>query len=512
MEVEAAQTGCLEDYLKQTGWGVYHNFILSVTCACLMVHALTFISIIYAVALSSCDALFIPSKNALRIFSGYLIGSASGGLVANSLSDRYGRRRCLTYSLICMFFSSFTAAFGYNTFVVIGATFILGVGLETSAVQIRLLLVEVLCKEKRGFWMAFCNVSWTFGYSLITFLVILVETPAIFNSTEEGTKLASWRLMFAVSGGASLIMACVCALLEESPRFYLKIGRNYLAYILLKQVYAINKSSFADTFQVREEELSNLIQPYGLNYSEPLSYWSIVKRNCWRVWKSVQLMFSKRFCRISWALMLLKAPVLIVGFFQINLVFARLLMLDDASTERFEGLDFIYPIFQTSEAKRGLNSTSGMCANTNNNQVFYSNFLVLTWSSLPGEILCMLFVDKLGRKFVSFAGFLLASSSCLLMGFMENQWVRMTAACFGMSSLAAALATITLVNMEVFPTAIRGTSNGITSFPGYVLGVFFLNLIAIQPRLFIIVMGISYFCLSIFTCFLPEFKEQPMTE
>ncbi|ENN83123.1 hypothetical protein YQE_00513, partial [Dendroctonus ponderosae] len=77
-----------------------------------------------------------------------------------------------------------------------------------------------------------------------------------------------------VSGGASLIMACVCALLEESPRFYLKIGRNYLAYILLKQVYAINKSSFADTFQI-------------------------------------------------------------------NLVFARLLMLDDASTERFPAGKFL---------------------------------------------------------------------------------------------------------------------------------------------------------------------------
>lgn len=134
--------------------------------------------------------------------------------------------------------------------------------------------------------------------------------------------------MFAVSGGAGLIMACVCALLEESPRFYLNVGRNYLAYLLLKQLYAINNSSFADSFkvslgvvsgvflsswQVREEELSNLIKGYGLNYSEPVSYWSIVKRNCWRVWKSLQLMFSKRFCRISWALILLKMSVLVVG-------------------------------------------------------------------------------------------------------------------------------------------------------------------------------------------------------
>lgn len=167
-----------------------------------MVHALTYVSLIYAVALSGCDELFISSKNASRVFSAFLIGrtkewktrlmltpsgSAFGGLVANSLSDRYGRRRYLTYSLICMFFSSFTAAFGYNTFVVIGASLFLGVGwknqlhspkssptipwvyrLETCAVQIRLLLVEVLCPEKRGFWMALCNISWTFGYSLIT--------------------------------------------------------------------------------------------------------------------------------------------------------------------------------------------------------------------------------------------------------------------------------------------------------------------------------------------------------
>lgn len=53
------------------------------------------------------------------------------------------------------------------------------------------------------------------------------------------------------------------------------------------------------------------------------------------------------------------------------------------------------------------------------------------------------------------AGFLLANSSCLLMGFTENQCIRMTAACFGMSSLATVFATsFRFVNMKVFPTAI----------------------------------------------------------
>lgn len=49
-----------------------------------------------------------------------------GGLLGNAFADRYGRKRSLVNSLICIFAASFTAAFSYNIYVVIAASFILG--------------------------------------------------------------------------------------------------------------------------------------------------------------------------------------------------------------------------------------------------------------------------------------------------------------------------------------------------------------------------------------------------
>lgn len=221
--------------------------------------------------------------------------------------------------------------------------------LEINSLQVKLLVVEVLGKEDRGFWMAFCNLFWAVGYVIITckllstfvdfvttcffvVSVVLCETATIFDWDWNTPKqLTTWRTMFAVCGGASLVLACACALLEESPRFYLLTGRNYMAYLLLKQLYAINKSNFADNFkvdfhsiakkiifffkllQVQEDNLTNLIPKYELNYPEPSSLSEKIKFFFIRLYKSVKVIFSKPFRQSTALLMALKTPLIVIG-------------------------------------------------------------------------------------------------------------------------------------------------------------------------------------------------------
>lgn len=101
-------------------------------------------------------------------------------------------------------------------------------------------------------------------------LVILFETPVLLNTDRSlNIQLTTWRIMFAVSGGVNLLLACICAILEESPRFYLYAGRNYLAYLLLKQLYAINNSTFAETFKVGFKCYFNKNIYYSFFYEMP---------------------------------------------------------------------------------------------------------------------------------------------------------------------------------------------------------------------------------------------------
>ncbi|XP_066252371.1 uncharacterized protein [Euwallacea similis] len=502
----------LEDYLKHTGWGLYYKFIIGLACACHLLQGLTFVTMSFAVSLSSCDELIIPEITSLSIFVCFLIGSSLGELMGNPLSDRYGRKKYLVYSLIGIFAASFVAAFSYNVYVMIGATLILGVGLEVNALQIKLLVVEILDKQHRGFWLMFCNMFYVLGYVITIVSVILFETQTIITLGGITFKqLTPWRTMFAACGGISLILACVSALIEESPRFYLLIGRNFLAHLLLKQLFAINNSSFADNFKIHEDHLNNLIQPYDLNYVEPTSHWEQMKSFLHRLCRSVKTATSTRYRKIATLLVLLKTPLIIIGILQLNICLSKLMVSSGSqSLEKFRGMDFIYPVLEPKLYALESNSSSLMCQKTEKNRIFYGSFTALASSLIPGHVLGMFVVDRLGRKFI--CCLLTASCSSLIIGFVQSKLIQLIAMGCTMASIGVVISTITLVNLEVFPTAIRSTSNALTNVPGLILSTFFVTLIVIDRQMFTIILGILYFCLAVFTCFLPEMKRKPMVE
>ncbi|XP_066146976.1 uncharacterized protein [Euwallacea fornicatus] len=502
----------LEDYLKHTGWGLYYKFIVGLACACHLLQGLTFVTMSFAVSLSSCDKLVIPKMTSLSMFACFLIGNSLGGLIANPLSDRYGRKKYLVYSLIGIFATTFIAAFAYNVYVMIGATLILAVGLEVNALQIKLLVVEIVDKRHRGFWLMFCSMFYVLGYVITIVSVILFETQTIVSLDVATSKqLTTWRTMFAACGGISLILACASSLMEESPRFYLLIGRNFLAYLLLKQLFAINNSSFADNFKIHEDRLNNLIHPYDLNYVEPSSHWEQVKSFLHRLCRSVKMIMSKRYGKITGLLVLIKTPLIIIGILQLNIGLSKLMVPSESqSLEKFRGMDFIYPILEPKLSALERNFSGLMCQKTEANRIFYGNFAALASSCIPGHVLGMLVVDRLGRKFI--CCLLTASCSFLVMAFVQSKLILLLAMSCTMASVGVVISAITLVNLEVYPTAIRSTSNALTNVPGLILSIFFVTLIVIDRQKFTIILGILYFCLAVFTCFLPEMKRKPMAE
>ncbi|XP_018566216.1 uncharacterized protein LOC108907156 [Anoplophora glabripennis] len=242
-----------EDVLPRTGWGLYYKFMLAMACVACFSQATAFFALPFSIALSTCE--YSISRNMiLNLDTSFVLGRAFGGFLLSSLCDIYGRKRLMTHTMLLIFISCFIAAFA----------------LETNYCVVRVHLTEILPLNRRGFYLAICDLFWSFGYLFVSLLGIFLKDPLMTETSAVDMKLAYWKMMFAIAGGLNLTVACATALLEESPRYFLHIKKYYLALLTLKQFYAINKSSFGEYLEVKEADVAHITdRKYPSIYPEP---------------------------------------------------------------------------------------------------------------------------------------------------------------------------------------------------------------------------------------------------
>lgn len=84
-----------------------------------------------------------------------------------------------------------------------------------------------------------------------TFLVgAWLINPYVLTSRKANVRLATWRILYGLSAGLSIMTACVSALLQPSTRFLLFIQKYNEAVENMKKVYSINRCKHRDTFDV----------------------------------------------------------------------------------------------------------------------------------------------------------------------------------------------------------------------------------------------------------------------
>lgn len=75
--------------------------------------------------------------------------------------------------------------------------------------------------------------------------------PSVIRMLGKQFRTSSWRVLAALCGMPSLMIACTSGLLPLSPRHLLYHRRPTQALAVLRQMYAINNSKHADTYPVR---------------------------------------------------------------------------------------------------------------------------------------------------------------------------------------------------------------------------------------------------------------------
>lgn len=155
-----------------------------------------------------------------------LIGCIAGAAVAGWLSDRYGRKRVLSFSALLFAISSLGAALPRDFVQFSVARFIGGIAIGVASMLAPLYIAEVAPARIRGRLVSLNQMAIVTGI-LLSYLV---------NWTLSYSGAASWRWMFAAAVVPSLGLFAGVFFVPESPRWLMEQGRESDAHRVLTRV------------------------------------------------------------------------------------------------------------------------------------------------------------------------------------------------------------------------------------------------------------------------------------
>ena len=170
-----------------------------------------------------------------------LIGCIVGAALAGWLSDRYGRRRVLSFSALLFAASSLGAALPRD-FLQFGlARFIGGIAIGIASMLAPLYIAEVSPAHVRGRLVSLNQMAIVTGI----LLAYLINWALSFSGS------SSWRWMFAAAIVPSLVLFAGLFFVPESPRWLMEQGREVEARSVLCRVEG-NERAENQIIQIRE--------------------------------------------------------------------------------------------------------------------------------------------------------------------------------------------------------------------------------------------------------------------
>nr|CAB3499767.1 unnamed protein product [Digitaria exilis] len=159
------------------------------------------------------------------VFTGMLIGACSWGYI----SDKYGRRTALLFSIILTTGAGFLSALSPNYISLLVFRFLVGIGVGGTHVFSSWFL-EFVPAKNRGTWMIVFSVFWTIGTILEASLAWVYPTSA--RSTGVGIATAIGKIGGIVCPIIAVGMLRSCHQMQAVVVFELVLGLAGVACIL----------------------------------------------------------------------------------------------------------------------------------------------------------------------------------------------------------------------------------------------------------------------------------------
>lgn len=162
----------------------------------------------------------------------YLAGAVLGALFFGWLTDRLGRKKLFTITLLVYLAATAATAFSWNFASFIIFRFFTGMGIGGEYTAINSTIQELVPARVRGWVDLVINGSFWVGAALGAVGAIILLEPGLLPPD------LGWRLAFFIGSALGLIILVLRQWIPESPRWLISHGRPEAAEAIVAQIEA----------------------------------------------------------------------------------------------------------------------------------------------------------------------------------------------------------------------------------------------------------------------------------
>ncbi|WVZ58737.1 hypothetical protein U9M48_008977 [Paspalum notatum var. saurae] len=375
------------------------------------------------------------------VFTGMLIGACSWGYI----SDKYGRRTALLFSIVLTTGAGFVSALSPNYRSLLAFRFLVGVGVGGTHVFSSWFL-EFVPAKNRGAWMIVFSVFWTIGTIMEASLAWVVLSGL------------SWRWLLAFTALPCSVLLLLFVIAPESPRYLCVQNRMSDATHVLERMAKTNRVALPPgvlTYQKETHLADHLSNPANSQSGGhlPVRESDGAVDNAAMSSKSggvaaVRKLFSPKLLRST----------LLIWFVWFANSFA------------YYGLVLLTS--QLSDANRRCTASAGQKSEAQQKNVnLYKDVFITSLAEFPGLVISAIIVDWFGRKATMW---ILLFGCCAFLGplAVHQKESLTTALLFGARACGMGSSTVLcLYAPEVYPTSARSTGVGIATAIGKIGGI-----------------------------------------
>ncbi|KAJ8315817.1 hypothetical protein KUTeg_007967 [Tegillarca granosa] len=444
-----------EDAIKQTGYGKFHIFVLILCGWAVSSDAIEVLSVSFMLPSATCE-LSLSSSDKGWLNAVIFIGMLIGGYVWGSLADHYGRRAVLLGSLTVNGLGGLGSSCAQIFWLFLLLRFISGIGVGGSMPVIFSYFTEFQPKEKRGMMISVLATFWMCGNIIAAGLAWII-IPLNIGYKSPDFDYDSWRIFVAVCTIPSLTSAAIFVLMPESPKFLLTKGHGLEALAVMKKVYKTNNPDSREDFKVKKLILTR--DKYEKR--DGIDLLKIDTRNSWyKIKSSIKLLLHSTVelfqppLKRGTIVMLIVNFSLSYGYYGLWMWFPELF----SRVEKYGGSPC-----ESMSAKNQTagNSTSGVCSKPED-WVFFEGFMTAL-SNLPGNLLTIFLMDRVGRKPLLVLSMLASGVSVFFIPFIHDKIQNLLISCLFGAVSTVGWNAIDVLSAELFPTNVRSTAIGVIS-------------------------------------------------
>jgi SP family galactose:H+ symporter-like MFS transporter len=200
----------------------------------------------------------LPDWTVESIVSALLWGAVFGTLVSGFLSSRFGRRKTILISALIFIAGSLLCSLAGSADILIGARFILGTAVGVASFTAPLYLSEISPQSVRGAMISMYQLMITIGIVIAFLSDAWLASYASFDGVVGG----HWRVMLGIIALPAAVMFVGVLFLPESPRWLFLKNRKDDAVAVFHRMHLADDEI---AMEVREIEQSLQVKQNGFH-------------------------------------------------------------------------------------------------------------------------------------------------------------------------------------------------------------------------------------------------------